>query len=162
MTTKLTAPPERKGPLAMLDELREDMEQLWDRPFPLFFQPFGRSAVRRLGKRMAVWTPTLDVYEKEGELIVKADLPGLRKEDVEVTVIEGDLILRGERKEEKQVKDEDYVRMECNYGSFYRRLPLGFEPDLKLVVAKFVDGVLEVKIPIPVGKRPEPSKLPVT
>jgi len=160
MTTKLTAPPEHKGPLAVLDELREDLGQLWDRPFPLFFQPFGRSAARHLGKRL--WTPTLDVYEKEGELIVKADLPGLRKEDVEVTVLEGDLILRGERKEEKQVKEEDYVRMECNYGSFYRRLPLGFEPDLKLIVARFVDGVLEVKVPIPVGKRPEPKKIAVT
>lgn len=158
MTTK-TMPPtlERKGPLALLDEL----EQLWDRPFPLFFQPLGRHVARRLSKTMT-WMPTLDVYEKEGELIVRADLPGVKKDDVEITLDNGDLVLHGERKEEREVKDEDFVRTECSYGTFYRRLPLAFEPDPKLIAAKFANGVLEVKIPIPVDKRPEPLKIAVS
>jgi HSP20 family protein len=150
----------RPLPLGLFDELRAEMEELWDRPFPYLLQPFGRT-LRRMG-RATTWSPRLDVFEKEGELIVRADLPGLKKNEIEVTFEENDLILHGEHKEETEVKQEDFYRMERAYGAFYRRMPLPFSADPGLVVAKFADGVLEVKIPIPVEKQVETKKIAVS
>jgi len=140
----------------LLEDLRHDMEAFWERPFNMLFQPFTQPFARtfRNFKTSTVWMPTVDVFEKEGELIVHADLPGLDKENVKVTFEEGDLVIRGERKLEKEVREESYYRAESNYGEFYRRLELPFEADPTLVAANFKDGVLEVKVPIPVGSRP--------
>jgi len=146
----------------MLANLRNELDELWgrpfqelfERPFQMLFEPFSRN-LRGTGKAMTVWTPTIDAFEKEGELIVKADLPGLAKEDIKVTIEEGDLVLRGERKVVKETKNNDFYRNECCYGSFYRRLALPFEADPKLIVAAYNDGVLEVKVPIPAPVKPE-------
>jgi len=137
----------------MLEDLRHDMEALWERPFQMLFEPFSRTF--RNFKTVAAWTPTVDVFEKEGELIVKADLPGLTKENVKVTFEEGDLVLRGERMAEKEAHAESFYRSECSYGNFYRRLALPFAADPSLIAANFKNGVLDVKIPIPTGSRPE-------
>jgi len=159
---KAETPLATRRPLSMglFDELKAEMEELWDRPFPYLLQPFGRT-LRRMG-RATPWSPRLDVFEKEGELIVRADLPGLKKNEIEVTFEENDLILHGEHKEETKVEEEDYFRCERAYGAFYRRLPLPFAADSTLVVAKFADGMLEVKIPIPAEKRAETKKITVT
>lgn len=131
-----------RAPLNMLDELRAELDQLWQKPWmPLRF--------RRMETENPVFMPRMDVYEKDNELIVKADLPGMKKEDVHVAIENGDLILKGERKEEKEVKEESFYKAECLYGSFYRRLPLSFEVAPDKVNAKFADGVLEVHLPMP-------------
>jgi HSP20 family protein len=95
----------------------------------------------------------MDVYQKNGTLMITAELPGLKPEDVEVTVEDGDLIIKGERKAEKEVKEKDYYRMERSYGEFYRRQPLpeGIKPEQ--ITATFADGVLHVTIPA----SPEPK-----
>jgi HSP20 family protein len=141
-------------PFLLFDDLRADFEQLLEKPW----MPFAFRSFRNLEKN-APWTPKLDVFQKDNELIVKADLPGMKKEDVFVTLEEGDLILKGERKEEKEVKEESYYRSECLYGSFYRRLPLAFPVDPAAITAKFTDGVLEVKVPMPPVE--EPKVLPI-
>jgi HSP20 family protein len=154
---------------SMLANLRHEMDELWgrplqelwERPFQMLFEPFSRN-LRGTGKTMTVWTPTIDAYEKEGELIVRADLPGLTKENVKVTIEEGELVLRGERKFEKETKEKDFYRNECSYGSFYRRLALPFEADPKLIAASYKDGVLEVKVPIPAVSRPETHTISVS
>jgi HSP20 family protein len=146
----------------MLANLRNELDELWgrpfqelfERPFQMLFEPFSRT-LRGTGKTLTVWTPTIDAFEKEGELVVKADLPGLAKENIKVTIEEGDLVLRGERKVEKQTKEKDFYRNECCYGNFYRRLALPFEADPKLIAAAYKDGVLEVKVPIPAPVKPE-------
>jgi len=104
----------------------------------------------------------MDVYEQNGNVVIKTDLPGMKADDVEVTIEDGDLIIKGERKAEKEVKDADYYRMERSYGSFYRRQPLpeGITPDK--IQATFADGVLEVTIPKPVEKKAEAQKIAVT
>jgi HSP20 family molecular chaperone IbpA len=155
---KTTGRPMLRGAFDLFDELRDEMMEFWEKPFP-FMLPFGRP--RHLGKTTAAWAPRLDVYEKEGELIVKADLPGLKKENVKVEYMEGDLVLTGERREEKEVREENLYRAERAFGTFYRRLPLSFAPDPALIVAKFGDGVLEVRIPIPVEHKPEVKTIPI-
>jgi HSP20 family molecular chaperone IbpA len=156
--TRTTDRPKLRGAFDMFDELRDEMMELWDKPFP-FMLPFGRT--RRLAKTTAEWAPRIDVYEKEGELIVKADLPGLSKENLKVEFQEGDLVLRGERREDKEVREENMFKAERAFGAFYRRLPLPFSPDPGLIAAKFGDGVLEVRIPIPVEHKPEVMTIPI-
>lgn len=161
MTTKTTLPVARTETAlhrhpGLFEELREDLETLWDRPW----FPFDRPR-RRLARRLATWMPTMDVFEKDGELIVKADLPGMKKSDVQVLIEEGDLVLKGERKFMTEVKEEEYYRCERDYGEFYRRLALPFVVDPALIVAKFTDGVLEVKVQIPAEHKAEPKKINV-
>jgi HSP20 family protein len=161
MTTKTTVPVTKtetqlhKHP-NLFNELREDLETLWDRPWLPF--AFDRPR-RRLARRLATWMPTMDVFEKEGELIIRADLPGMKKDEVQVLIEEGDLVLKGERKYSTEVKEEDYYRCEREYGEFYRRLALPFDADPNLIAAKFTDGVLEVKIPMPVAPKAAPKKI---
>jgi HSP20 family protein len=95
--------------------------------------------------------PRVDVVEKDRSLIVTAELPGVKKEDVHLDMEEGALVIHGETRSEHEDKDKehDYVRMERTYGSFYRRLPLGFDVEPSQITATLKDGVLEVRIPEP-------------
>ena len=132
-----------RNPFNMMDDLRSELEQLWQRTLMPKRSDILETDIPKL------LTPRVDVFKKENELVVKADLPGMKKEDVHVAIEEGDLILKGERKEEKEVKEDDFYKAECFYGSFYRRLPLNFEVAPDKVNAKFTDGVLEVRLPMP-------------
>ena len=132
-----------RNPFNMMDDLRTELEQLWQRTWMPKRSDVLETDIPKL------FTPRVDVFKKENELVVKADLPGMKKEDVHVAIEEGDLILKGERKEEKEVKEDDFYKSECFYGSFYRRLPLNFEVAPDKVNAKFADGVLEVRLPMP-------------
>jgi HSP20 family protein len=114
---------------------------------PLFrfrpvFQEFGENGLQN-------FIPQIDQFVKDGNFIVKVDLPGMKKEDVKVEFGNGELIIRGERKDEKKEEREGYFRSERSYGSFYRsiQLPEGVKPeDTK---ATYTDGVLEVSINAP-------------
>jgi HSP20 family protein len=82
-------------------------------------------------------------------LIVKAELPGLKKEELEVELEDGDLVIKGERQSEKEVQNSAFYRTERIYGRFYRRVPLDFEVTPEQITATLTDGVLEVILPIP-------------
>lgn len=153
-------PVERPGPLSrmmgtsfsLLDELRNELDRFWERPRLAFGE----------GETKLTWWPRLDVFEKKGNLVVKADLPGMTKENVEVAVEEGDLVLRGERKEETEIEEESYFRSERTWGSFFRRIPLTFAVDPATVKASFKDGVLEVTLPLPKeAKKPKAQKIAI-
>lgn len=94
-----------------------------------------------------VWGPAVDMIDRKDEILLRADLPGLDEKDIEVTVQDGALTIRGERKEEKEEKKEDYYYCERSYGTFARTLtlPTGVEADK--VRATFRQGVLEVHLP---------------
>lgn len=147
------ARPTFRTPLALFDTFFNEVENLWPKTF---FRPMHR----RFEKEMT-WMPTFDVYAFEGKLTVKADLPGLTKEDVKIFFEEGALVLQGERKEEKNVEKENYYLAECTYGAFYRRLPLAFKVDPATIVAHFTDGVLEIQIPMPKEELPKAQVIPV-
>jgi HSP20 family protein len=146
-----------RGPFALLDELRNELDTFWQRPWTTAaWKPFFRTQEAGMA-----WMPKLDVFKKDGELVVKADLPGLKKEDVKVYLEEGDLVVEGVRKEEKEIKAEDYFTTERTYGTFYRRLPLTFEVDPGQVKAQFTDGVLEVRFPMPAETKAEATEIPI-
>lgn len=142
-------------PFGMLEDLRTEFERLWEKPM----MPFRSRRFEMADTQ--TYMPRLDVYEKDNELIVKADLPGMKKEDVHVALEDGALVLKGERKEEKEIKEEGYYRSECLYGSFYRSLPLGFDVAPDKVTAKFADGVLEVRMPKPAQEKPAPAEIAI-
>lgn len=91
--------------------------------------------------------PVVDVYEEKDEIVVKAELPGLDKKDIEVNISDSELTLKGEKKKEEKVEEDDYYRCERSYGAFLRsvELPAGVKADK--VKASFKNGVLEVRLP---------------
>ena len=93
------------------------------------------------------WSPDIDIYERKGQLVIHADVPGLTKNDVKVEVSDGELVIEGERKMEQEDKENGSYRRECAYGAFRRalRLPEGVKADR--AKATFKDGVLEVTMP---------------
>jgi HSP20 family protein len=93
------------------------------------------------------WTPSVDMADEKDEIVVKVDLPGLDQKDIEVTVQEGTLIVRGERKGEKEEKKGDYYYAERSSGAFLRSLPLPKGVEADKVKATFRKGVLEVHLP---------------
>ncbi len=94
-----------------------------------------------------VWTPDLEMFRRGGDIVVRADIPGMKKEEVTVELADGQLMLRGERKQEKEEKNEGYYRAERTYGSFYRTLTLPEGAKVDEAKAVIRDGVLEVVIP---------------
>jgi HSP20 family protein len=94
-----------------------------------------------------VWTPDVEMFQRGDEIVVRADVPGMKKEEVTVELTEGQLILRGERKREKEEKKEGYYRAERTYGSFYRTLALPEGVKVDEAKAAIRDGVLEVTVP---------------
>lgn len=113
----------RWDPFDGFPELQDVMARFWNETWPFAMRPASWTAIHPPAAPTA-YVPRIDVYEKNGNIVIKADLPGTKAEDVDVTVEDGDLIIRGERKAEKEVKEEDYYRMERSYGGFYRRQPL--------------------------------------
>lgn len=134
----------------------EEMERRFD-------EVFGRSLLpsiwRHLPMEQMVWAPAIDVFEKGDKLVVKAEVPGMKEDDIHVSV-EGDMLtIRGEKKTESEVKNEDYYRCERSYGSFLRSVALPSTVDASKIEADYEDGVLEVTLP----KKPEvkPKKVAV-
>ncbi|MEJ2010391.1 MAG: Hsp20/alpha crystallin family protein [Acidobacteriota bacterium] len=117
-----------------------------DRMNRLFNETLGRFFGEE-GARTGAWVPAVDVYETEQNVIVKAELPGIDPKDVEVTVHEGTLYLKGERKYEKEVKEEHYHHVERAYGTFARSFELPASIDEEKVKADFKDGVLTLTMP---------------
>ena len=107
--------------------------------------------------------PTTDVFVRGGGLVIRAELPGIDpKKDVSVSVEDGELVIRGERRCREEVKEEDYVRVEASYGAFERRVPIPQGVEEAKINATYADGVLEVIVPA--GKpaaRPKPRAIPI-
>ena len=123
--------------------LEHFMEDMWRRPFPSLFGRDRWLPIRQLSIRM----PSLDVFEEKDSVVVKAELPGMKKEDVEVNLSGEHLTIKGEKKEDKEVKEDDYYRRERSYGSFLRTVALPCEVKSDEIKASFKDGVLEIRMP---------------
>jgi HSP20 family protein len=149
-----------RDPMDLFEDFQQEMARFWGQIGPIFprpsFRPFGRVPDG------TSWAPRVDAYDKNGRLVIKAELPGVKKEDVSVSFEDGDLIITGERKSESEVKEENYYRMERAFGSFHRRLPIPFDVKSEDVKASFVDGVLEVSVPRPKETKPTPQKIAVS
>ncbi len=118
-----------------LDEWERRFDDLWGH------------ALRRLPIEERGWMPAVDVFEKPDKFVVKAELPGIKEEDIHVSVVGDTLSIRGEKKTETEAKEEDYYRSECSYGSFYRSIRVPSNVNADKISASFEDGVLEVALP---------------
>jgi HSP20 family protein len=124
--------------------------------------PFTYAALPLFGHRP--FMPALDVFTKDADMIVHLELPGVEPEkDVHVVIEDGDLVIRGERRQEEEVKGEDYYRMETSYGTFERRIPLPEGIDPETVKAEYADGVLIVTVPKAVKEflAPKAKEIPI-
>jgi len=106
------------------------------------------------------WAPALDIYETADSLVLEAELPGMDPKDIDVTVDDGILTVKGERKHEKEVEEENYFRVERAYGFFQRSVRLPVEAETDRVKASYDAGVLKVTVPKAEPKKPK--AVPVT
>lgn len=140
----------RRRPLRELDDLRSRLEDLW----PLW--PSGEHSVFEQVQLM----PATDIYERDGKYVVKAELPGMEEKDVDVSITGDRLTIKGEKKSETEVKEEDYYRCERAYGNFIRSIDLPSDADSDKIEASYDNGVLEVVIPK--TEAAEPKKIEIS
>ena len=135
----------RWDPARELDSLQSDVSRVFD-------AFFGTRAGNGVARRR--WVPAIDLVEEDEHLVLRADLPGLSEDDVNVEVKDGVLTVSGERRAEEKTEEKGYHRIERSYGSFSRSLsiPEGIDPEQ--VSAEFDNGVLEVRIPKPEERKP--------
>jgi len=128
------------------DPMRE-LEDMSERSNRMFARPRARTEQGNETMTVADWAPTVDIEEGEHEYRIAAELPGLRKEDVKITLQEGVLTLQGERKQEHEEKGKRFHRVERSYGAFVRSFALPDVIDEGKVAAEFKDGLLHIRLP---------------
>ena len=147
----------RRDPWTLFESLWSDFD--FDRFAPL--RPRLPRLLHRADSPMPIWRPDVDVFQKEGKLVVKADLPGMTKDNVQVLLEGGNLVIKGERVEESKIEEDNYFRAERSYGSFYRSIPLPPEIDESKIEALFEKGVLEVRVPLPAKQLPAAKQIAI-
>ncbi len=125
----------------------------------LFNDTFDRTGDE---SNLSAWAPAVDIYETEQELVVKADLPEVDPKDLDIRVENNILTIRGERKFEKKVNEENYLRVERSYGSFARSFTLSNTVDSDAIKAEYQNGVLTLSIPKKEEAKPKQIKVNVS
>ena len=140
----------RWDPAREVDTLQSEVNRLFD----TFFsgRPGDGGAMRR-------WVPAMDLLATDEHLVLRADLPGLDREDVNVEIKDGVLTVSGERKAEREERGRDFYRAERAFGSFSRSLALPEHVDAEKISADFDKGVLEIRIPKPEERKPQRVKI---
>lgn len=123
------------------------LRDLFDDFFDFELLPESRRLTRRRWMEGGEWSPLVDVIDKKDNILVKAELPGVDKKDVKISLSENTLTIRGERKEEKEIKKEDYYCCERAFGAYSRTIALPAEVDKTKAKATFKNGVLEITLP---------------
>ena len=111
---------------------------------------------------ITTWSQAVDIYETENELVLKADLPGVNQKDIDVRVENNMLTVRGERQFEKQVQEDNYLRVERTYGTFSRSFGLPNAVDTEAITAGYENGVLSVQLPKRAESKPKQVKVNVS
>jgi HSP20 family protein len=149
--TRNTGALTRHEPHSLIRRMADDMERLFESiGFGNSYIPFGSDPIVH-GSRSpaAAWTPPAEIFRRGDKLVVRTELPGLRRDDIDVEVLDDTLIVSGERTEENSDDSGGYYRSERSYGSFCREIPLPQGIDADKSDASFSDGVLEVSFPAP-------------
>jgi HSP20 family protein len=143
-------------PFTMMRRMTEEMERALSTSFGLM------PSMSRLGfSETGVWSPQIEVYERGNELVVSADLPGMKKDEVKVQLTEDALTIEGERRHEHEERHGGQCRSERSYGRFYRSIPVPEGTDPEKIQAQFKDGVLEVRLPLPESDRSRTREIPI-
>ena len=162
-TAPVPAPPKPAAPVRMTTpfDLVHNLSREMDRMF-------GELGLRRRWPFMplaqpedAVWAPDLEMSEDKGKLLVRLDLPGLKKDDVKVDVTDDAIVVQGERRQEEETKGKGFYRSERSYGRFFRSIPLpdGARPDS--AKATFADGVLEIAMETAAPQAPAARRIEI-
>ena len=133
-------------PFMDLSRWERDMERMMGDFFGRRMRPWWPERWLRT-EPMEIGVPAVDLYEEKDEIVVKAELPGIDKDGIEVNLSDHHLIIKGEKKKEEEVKEENYYRSERSYGSFLRALELPTDVHADKVKASFKNGILEVRLP---------------
>jgi HSP20 family protein len=155
--------PARRGPfpgfpssLDLFERLEREMDRVFDDfgfgrrwPFPRPGRSWWRLPWHRASEDWEAWVPEIEVFQRKGELVVRADLPGLTKDDVKVDVTQDDITIQGERKHARDEERAGLYRSERSYGAFRRVIPLPEGAVTDQAKATFKDGVLEITVPAP-------------
>lgn len=141
--------------------LSSEMDRLFDElgVGPGWFGPMWRTPTGV--SRQSMWAPAIDVIEKDGQIKVRADLPGMKREEVQVQLTDEGLTIEGERKRETEETREGVYRSERSYGSFCRVVPLPDGIDASKAKATFKDGVLEVSVPVHERQSPQGRRIDI-
>ncbi len=131
-----------------------DLISIQDRMNRLFEQTLSRSRGEE-GVSPTTWTPAVDIYETADTIVMKAELPGVAREDVQIQINENTLTLQGERRFAKDVREESYLRLERAYGSFHRSFTLPATVHQDKIRAVLKDGVLELTLPKAEDSKPK-------
>ncbi len=142
----------RWEPFRELVSTQDRLNRLFNNTFSRFFEEGDGSTLRTCA-------PPVDVFETDQNVVIKAELPGVKPEDVEVRVEDGSLYLKGERKFEKEVKEENYHHIERTYGNFVRSFPLPNSVNADEAKAEYKDGVLTLTMPKREEAKPKTIKI---
>ncbi len=126
-----------------------EMPTIQNRINKMFDDPFFRFGRWTDDDSMGMWNPAVDLYEKDDHFVIKAELPGVEKNNIKVDLKDRVLTLSGERNYDNEVKEENYYRKERSYGKFQRAFRLPADVDSDKIKAEFKDGVLQVEVPKP-------------
>ena len=138
-------------PMSDLLDVRHEMNRIFDdffgrRPTPVIF-------------RESAWSPNVDIAKTDGEIVVKAELPGMTKEDVHISITDNTLTLEGEKKQENEIKEEKYHRVERSYGKFQRSFTLPKGIQAEKIKASFKNGILNINIPKAEEVKPKQTEI---
>ena len=127
------------APFNDFGRMGREMDQLWD--------TFFEGTVERRAREDLVWLPSVDVSETKNDIVVKAELPGMDPKDIGITLSDGHLMIKGEKKHQKEEKEEDYHFVERSYGSFVRAVHLPKQVKNEKISASYKNGVLKIVLP---------------
>jgi len=142
----------RFDPFRNLTSLQDQVNRLFDSSFK----------ANADNSALTTWAPAVDIYETENELVIKADLPDMEEKDIDVRVENSMLTIRGERKFEESVKEDNYLRVERAYGSFSRSFSLPNTVNTEAIQANYKNGVLKVVLPKRAESKPKQVKINVS
>jgi HSP20 family protein len=142
--TKAVAP---WRPFTGLTRWESEMDRMMEDFFGRRMRPWLPERWLRGDAEAIITAPAVDVYEEKDEIVVKAELPGMDKSDIEVNLSDSQLTLKGEKKKEEKIEEENYFRSERSYGGFVRSVQLPTEVQGDKVKASFKNGILEVRLP---------------
>jgi HSP20 family protein len=137
-----------ENPFGMMRRFSEEVDRIFDE-FGMGRGIFGSRFGRVQESGQAMWSPQIEMHERDNQLVVCVDLPGLKKDDVNLEITDDALVIRGERHQEFEDTQQGYRRSERSYGSFYRAIPLPEGVDAEQAKANFQDGVLRITLPLP-------------
>jgi len=149
---------EKWHPLRDLEQMRHEMDRIWEDLFPGARRPF-EAPLRRLTGDRSVATPSIDIIDREKEVVVKADMPGVAKEDLDITLREDVLTISGAVKAETETKEDHYYYSERSYASYSRSVNIPFKVEADKIKASLKDGVLTIHLPK--VKELQPKKIKV-